>query len=412
MALLELVALFVVARLLGEVCERVKVPALIGEIFAGILLGPLVLAAVLPSEPIRLIADLAVFFIVYEAGMEMTFRSVRRVIKESAAAVAAGSFALPFLLGFLVGLASGFDLRVSLFLGLALSLTALPVSVRILTDLGWIATDVGQTIIAAGLLCDIAGLTVLAAIAGGAIATLDVVATAVVAGKIALFFLVTFTLERILASNGGAIAKRLVGGSEKLLSHGASFSVPLILVFGFSLFAEFLGMHFVIGTFFGSVIVAEHVYPKQEGERLRESIGAVSKGFLAPLFFAYLGLVAVAFDPNLTTLFVVLLTAAIAGKVAGSYVGARLGGFGSWSASAIAVGMNGRGAMELVIALVGLELGILTPELFSILVLMGLITTLVTPFMLRQLARSRDRKIEAALNNRLQTASAEVPPKS
>jgi len=395
--LLEIVALFVLARVLGELCERVKIPALGGEIFAGLLLGPLVLAVVLPSEAIRLVADLAIFFIVYEAGMEMTFRGVRWTIKESGAAVAAGSFSLPFLLGFLVGLFFDFDLRLSLFLGLALSLTALPVSVRILEDLGWINTDVGQTIISAGLLCDIAGLALLAGLAQWeGLTGFDLGAVAVVLLKIALFFFAILSVERLLFIREGALAKRIIAGSQHLLSRGASFSMPLILVLLFSLFAEFLGMHFVIGTFFGSIIIAEHVYPKREGDRLRESISAISRGFLAPLFFAYLGLVAIAWDPALAPLFVALLIAAVAGKVVGSYAGSRFSGYGSWSSSLIAVGMNGRGAMELVIALIGLELGIIAGGVFSILVLLGLITTLMTPLLLRRLVRMGERAAATA----------------
>src|SRR2546425_1509990 len=201
MALLELIALFALARVLGELCERVHVPSLIGEISARIVLGPLLLAWVSPSDRTKLIADLGVFFIVYAAGMEMTFRGVRRIIKESGAAVAAGSFSLPFLLGFLTGLAFGYDGQVALFLGLALSLTALPVSVRILSDMGWMQTDVGQTIITAGLLCDIAGLTVLAVITNwGALTGGDVGLTGRVVLQIVLFFLIVFTVEHVLAA--------------------------------------------------------------------------------------------------------------------------------------------------------------------------------------------------------------------
>ena len=406
-ALLDLVALFVVARVFGELCQRVRVPALVGEILAGVILGPLVLAFVLPGGAIKLVADLGVFFLVYAAGMEMTFRGVRRTIKENAAAVAAGSFSLPFLLGFLVGLAFGFEARTSLFLGLALSLTALPVSVRILSDLGWLGTDVGQTIITAGLLCDIAGLTVLAAIAGWTPAVgLSPLATTVVALKIVLFFLTVFSVERLLRAKGGAVSRWIAGASERLLSRGAAFSVPIILVFAFALFAEFLGLHFVVGTFFGSVILAEHVFPQREGGRLRDSISAISDGFLAPLFFAYLGLIAVAFTLSIAPLFVVLLMTAVAGKVGGSYLGARLSGYGTWSSSVVAVGMNGRGAMELVIALVGLELGIIAGPVFSLLVLLGLVTTLMTPFILRRLARFPTS--EAAPP----AAAGDVPPAS
>lgn len=388
MPLLELIALFAVARVLGELCERVRVPSLIGEIGAGMILGPLILGRILPSDPIKLVADLGVFFIVYEAGMEMTFRGVRRIIKESGAVVAVGSFALPFLLGFQVGLALSYETRTAVFFGLALSLTALPVSVRILTDMGWLNTDVGQTIITAGLLCDVAGLTVLAAITNwGALTGGDVTVTIVVIGKIVLFFLVMLTAERILAHNEGWLAKRIQSASHRLLSQGAAFSVPLLMVFGAALLAEFLGLHFVVGAFFGSVIVAEHLFPPREGERLRANIAAVSRGFLAPIFFGYLGLVAVSFEFGLATLFAALLVAAVLGKVVGSYAAARFSGFQPWSASMIAIGMNGRGAMELVIALVGLELGIITPPVFSILVLLGLVTTLMTPFGLRWLAR-------------------------
>jgi len=389
--LIEIVALFVLARVLGEVCERVKVPALTGEIAAGLVLGPLVLNLIAPSDALKLVADLGVFFIVYAAGMEMTFRGVRRIIKESGAAVAAGSFVLPFLLGFHVGIVFDYSLQVSLFLGLALSLTALPVSVKILTDLKWLNTDVGLTIVTAGLLCDIAGLSILAAITGLAGPSgFDAWDTAIVVLKIILFFMVIVTVERLLWIKDKALSKRLIAGSQKLLSKGATFSMPLIFVFLFSLLAEVLGMHFVIGTFFGSIIIAEHLFPKREGEKLREAISYVSHGFLSPIFFGYLGLVAVAWELSLAPFFIILLIAGVSGKIAGGYAGARFGGFGSWSATVIAVGMNGRGAMELVIALVGLEMGIITSGVFSSLVLLGLVTTLMTAIMLRRMARVKE----------------------
>jgi len=287
----------------------------------------------------------------------------------------------------------GYDARVALFFGLAVSLTALPVSVRILSEMGWVNTDVGQTIITAGLLCDIAGLSVLGVITNwDALTSGDLSVTAIVVAKILAFFGAVFVAERVLSAREAWLSKRLVAGSHRLLSRGAAFSAPLLLVFGFSVLAESLGLHFVIGTFFGAVIVAEHVFPPHEGERLRASIGAIADGFLAPIFFAYLGLVAVTLDPALSWLWAVLLSVAAFGKIAGSYVGARFGGFQSWSASLIAVGMNGRGAMELVIALVALELGIIPGNLFSIFVLLGLVTTLMTPFALRKLASlARDR---------------------
>jgi Kef-type K+ transport system membrane component KefB len=387
--LLEIIALFALARLFGEIFERAKLPALAGEILAGVILGPLLLGFVLPSPPIELAANLGIFFIVYAAGMEMTFHGVKRAIKESGAAVAAGSFVLPFLLGFCIALEFGYELKGALFLGLALSLTALPVSVRILSDLNWLNTDVGQAIITAGLLCDIAGLVVLAIMTNwtSAMAGFDIYALAVVALKIVLFFLVLVTVERILSLREKAVARRIVGASEKLLSKGAVFSVPLITVFAFSAFAELLGLHFIVGTFFGSVIVAEHLFPKKDEAQLRHGISIISNGFLAPIFFAYLGLIAVTFELALVPVFFALLVAAVVGKVAGSYIGARAAGFTRWPASMIGVGMNGRGAMELVISLVGLQLGLISGGTFSILVVLGIVTTLMTSLILRQLAR-------------------------
>ena len=391
--LLELVALFALARLLGEVFSRAKMPSLAVEIIAGVILGPILIGFVKPSDPLALVANLGIFFVVYEAGMEMTFRGVRKIIKESGAAVAAGSFILPFILGFQVALQFEFELRAALFIGLALSLTALPVSVRILADLNWVNTDVGQTIITAGLICDISGFVMLAAIINWnpAATGSNVGVILEIALKVVLFFMVLLTSERILSLKEEAISKRLVAGSQKLLSKGASFSVPLLAVFGFSLLAEFLGLHFVLGTFFGTVIVAEHLFPKKEEEQLRHSISVISQGFLAPIFFAYLGVVAVTFDIALFPFFLALLVAGVVGKVAGSFAGARVAGFSPWSASVVALGMNGRGAMELVISLIGLELGIISSGTFSILVLLGIVTTLMTPFALKWLAK-RSRK--------------------
>ena len=172
------------------------------------------------------------------------------------------------------------------------------------------------------------------------------------------------------------------------------FAATLTFVVVFAALAEALGLHFIVGAFFGSVLLSHELLGPQKFEQARRTASAVSMGFLAPLFFASIGL---AFDPSGLTdvrLPIVVVAVAFIGKILSGRLGGWLAGMRPAESWALGIGLNGRGIMELVVARIGLSSGLIGSGLFSVLVLMGMITTIVTPFLLKRAFEAADRERE------------------
>jgi Kef-type K+ transport system membrane component KefB len=170
------------------------------------------------------------------------------------------------------------------------------------------------------------------------------------------------------------------------------FAVTLLFVIVFAALAEVLGLHFVVGAFFGSVLLNHELLGQQQFEQARKTASAVSMGFLAPLFFASIGL---AFDPSgLTDLWLTLgvVIVAFVGKIFAGRIGGWLAGMKPAESWALGMGLNARGIMELVVARIGLSSGLVGSGLFSVLVLMGMVTTIVTPMLLKRAFEAADRE--------------------
>ena len=161
------------------------------------------------------------------------------------------------------------------------------------------------------------------------------------------------------------------------------FALPFIVALGFAFLADYLGLHFVVGAFFGTLLVAEHVIGDRDAKEVRAATAAVTQGFLGPVFFAFIGLSVVVKSLTDAPLVLSILAAAVLSKFIGGYLGARWSKFSQRYSVAAGIAMNGRGAMELVVAAIGLELGLIDETLFSILVLMGVVTTFLMTLGLR-----------------------------
>src|SRR4030095_1868240 len=169
------------------------------------------------------------------------------------------------------------------------------------------------------------------------------------------------------------------------------FAVTLVFVIVFAALAEALGLHFIVGAFFGSVLLNHDLLGQRQFEQARGTGSSVSMGFLAPLFFASIGL---AFDPSGLTdvrLPIVIVAIAFIGKILSGRLGGWLAGMRPAESWALGIGLNGRGIMELVVARIGLSSGLIGSGLFSVLVLMGMITTIVTPTLLKRAFEAADR---------------------
>lgn len=402
MPLIEsLLLLLLLSRVFGEIASRFGQPAMLGEIAAGILLGPSGLSFVHFNSEIKAIADIGVLLLVFLAGMEMDIDALWLSLVGRGAWVSAAGFLMPLIGGMLLGIAFGMDQTRIAFLGLCVAITALPVSVRILIDVGKLQTNVGQRIVSAAVANDVVSLLILGIIldlkaAPPTVARfLETISLSV--GKALLLMLVVAIFARVIRRysprqfirSGGAFQKLL----DRLKGNDGRFAIVLLFVIAFASFSEFLGLDFVVGAFFGSMLLSHEAIGRKNFSRIKETASTVTMGFLGPIFFAAIGLEFNARSLSDWKLVISVLIVSFAGKILGGYIGGRLARLNSQESWALGMGLNGRGVMELVIANVALTSGFIGPQLFTTLVLMAVLTTFVTPIFLR----GAFRRLEAAV---------------
>lgn len=398
--LAEVAVLFVAARLGGELAARVGIPLHVGELAVGMLLGPSLLGWVwpnafetlFPAEPLqRGLLDVfswtGILFLVLLGGLE-TRLGVLRQIPGAVLGGWIGGFGLPFAMGFALGMAFPESLLptvvgrpvFALFLATAMSISAIPVIARILMDLNLYRTRVGMVILSTAIADDTVGWVVLAIVAGiasGGVETFAIARTILLTGA---YLVVAFTVGRRFVR----LAMRFSG--RRLRVPHAQLSMMMILVFGSGAITQAIGVHLVLGAFVAAILIGR----LQQVDRLAiASVRQVGMGFFIPFFFAYTGI-----RVDLTTLhgsaivFTVLaVLVACVSKIVGGSAGARIGGLPTWEALAVGVGLNARGAMELVIAAIGLSIGILTEATYAMVVLIAVLTTVMASPLLQLCVR-------------------------
>ncbi|HMP76276.1 MAG TPA: cation:proton antiporter [Kiritimatiellia bacterium] len=390
----SLLLLIVVARILGHLMTRLRQPAIIGELAAGVLLGPSVLDVVHMSEPLAGIAGLAIFFIVLSAGMEMKFDDIVSAARGRGMLIALMSFAMPLAAGLLIGLFAGLPPTRTMVLALCMSITALPVAVRILESFGLLNSRIARYSIACAVINDLVALMLLgllldvprhagfAAVAG---------ATLTGGGKLILLIAVIVGMEYALRAITGSGPGRTPSGFAQKVSGWfggeAMFGVVVLFVLVFASISEMLGFHSVIGAFFGGLLISREMFVASRYNQLEQTINSVSRGFLAPVFFATLGLEFSIKDMPSWWFVGIVLAASIAFKILPGWIGGRMAGLSKPEALGLGFMLNGRGVMELVVAQIALDRGFISLGLFSTLVLMGVVTTLMTPLLFRLVSR-------------------------
>lgn len=379
--------LLLASRVMGELMERLGQLAMIGEILAGVILGPSLLGVVKPGPELKVLSDLGVFFLVMMAGMEMDFTDVRDAFRGRGVLLAATGFVIPFIVGNLLGRAFSYNGTMSVFLGLCMALTALPVAVRILMDMGRLQSPIGQRLVTVAVQDDVTSLCLLGVILGVKAQGELLKPILFTGAKTALFLLTVWVVYRLVRYSKGHIphSRKAVAWLENnLRGREPLFALTLLFVLVFAALAEVIGLHFVVGTFFGSMVLNRTILGRVNFEEVEKTASSIGMGFLAPVFFAAIG---VEFQikalSNLPLVGSVLLLAFIT-KLAGGYAGAKLAGMNSDESWVLAWGMNARGVMELVIADLALKQGFIGADLFSTLVLMGMVTTLATPLLLER----------------------------
>lgn len=414
---LMLLVLLLAARMGGELLERLGQLALIGEILAGVVLGPSVLGLVKPTPELKVLSDLGVFFLVMLAGMEMDFTDIKESFKGRGMLIAGSGFLVPFVVGSFIGWAWGYEPTKMVFLGLCMAVTALPVSVRILMDLGRLKTTIGQRIVSVGVQDDTTALLMLGMILGikshGGVLVPILITTAKTIG----FFAVVLGVRWLVRYSKGKIphSRRFVAwAKQNLRGKEPLFGLTLLFVLALGTFTEAIGLHFVVGAFFGAMILSRRILGKENYEAVEKTASGVTMAFLAPIFFAAIGVEFQLTSLTNVGLIVTVLTAAFVTKVIGGYIGGRLCCLNPPESWVVGFGMNGRGVMELVIADLALKRGFITADVFSTLVLMGMVTTILTPPLLDRAFRRAEafaaRQGKAPFAKAPRPLSGEVSP--
>jgi Kef-type K+ transport system membrane component KefB len=384
----SVVIILVAARLLGEFCQRLRMPPLVGELAAGIIIGPYVLNLITPNASLSVLSDLGVFFLMLLAGLQMDPREIRKA-GFHAAILSTMAFTIPFTSGFAVAYSFGLATIQSMFVGLLLSITAVPVTTIVLMQFGILESKLGNTVITAAVINDIFSLVILSIVLqlheanGAPVNILEEITNSVI--KISLFIGGIFLIDILFRKANIWLQNRARYFFEKLHTREAAFGILLISTILVSVVAqEVIGLHFIIGTFFSGLIVYKEIIRKENFERVYGIISAITFGFFAPIFFAIIG-IDIKMDSivNMLPFFIILTITAVLSKVGGGYIGSRLIKFSKEECYVIAFLMNGRGMVELVIASIGFSSGIIDSTIFSITVTIGWITTIMAPILSR-----------------------------
>lgn len=402
--LLQIIVIVAMSRLVAVSIRRTGQPAVIGEMIAGILLGPSVLGALYPQAmtylfppqslgTLTLLSQLGVIVFMFVVGMGVEVEHLRSKA-HAVVLVSHASILAPMFLGAVLSIfiypataPAGISFSASaLFMSVAMSITAFPVLARILEERGLSKTYLGHTAIACAAVDDATAWCLLAVIIaivkaeglGGA--ALGIVAAALFIGV--MLFIIKPLAERFFGHDDE-------GGTPA----GKSFPAALLLLFVCALFTEAIGIHALFGAFLAGVVMPAHTTLRK---LLTERLGGFTSGLLLPIFFAFTGL-----RTQITllngwwdwTMCAGIILVAITGKLCGSMLAARWSGM-SWHESAsLGVLMNTRGLIELVVLNIGFDLGILSPRLFSMLVVMALVTTFMTGPLFSLLSRWEQKRV-------------------
>lgn len=393
--LLQLIILLVVARGLAELMKRIGQPPVIGELMAGILLGPSLLGALSPKlfqtifppditqyHLLEILSWIGMILLLLMTGLETDIKLIKN-LGRPAFSVSLFGMAIPFLFGFLLGWWTPDELLIhpgtrvifSIFLATAMAISALPVIARILLDLNLMKRNLGIIILSASVVDDTMGWLILSIIAGIAKGE-NVRASSVLLSSCAtgvFIMLCYYILRPALKSLTKAVDTRAT------LDH-SDLTVILLLTLLCAATTEAIGIHAAFGAFIAGLLIRQTPRIRR---RTLEVIESMAVGFFAPLFFAYVGLRVDLFHLHHPSMLIAVIFVAILGKTIGCTAGSLLGKFSFREAISIGIGMNARGAMGLVVAMIGLSLGIVTQEFYSMIVVMAMVTSLMAPPLLR-----------------------------
>ncbi|WP_242614323.1 cation:proton antiporter [Actinomadura roseirufa] len=422
--LLQVAVLLILALAMGRLGMRLGMPAVVGELCAGVVLGPSLLdhlapdltGWLLPKQPVQYhlmdaFGQIGVLLLVGLTGIQLDLTLVRRR-GLAAAKISLFGLLVPLVLGVACGLtlpgslfAAGAERGVCVsFLAVAMCVSAIPVIAKTLMDMNLLHRNIGQLTLTAGMIDDAVGWLMLSIVS--AMATVGV-STGKVATSIG-YLLLVLVAAVLLRAPIGALLRRVVARGEPALTIGVMIAMMLLAAAA----SHRLGLESIFGGFVCGIVIgstgaveASHLAP----------LRTIVLGFMAPVFFATAGLrmdLTALGRPSVLLAAVVVLVVAIAGKFTGAFAGARLSRLDRWEALALGAGMNARGVVEVVVAMAGLRLGVLSTETYTIIVLVAIVTSLMAPPILRLAMRRVELTAEEDLRERAFTWHEPVRPES
>jgi len=373
--LLELFAIFVSAKLLGEIFERLRVPSVLGEILAGVVLGPYALGWIKPGDFTHSIASIGAIFVLFSAGLETSPSELIRV-GGKAAQVAMAGVLLPFLLGFGYMVLRQAPAHEAVFVGAAMVATSVGITARVLADLRVLTSRAARIILGAAVFDDILGMVLLAVVAGLA-----------AGGRLEWLHLGVLTAEALgfalfMILVAPRIVRRFQPRVARLSTQNSSLIVALSICLFLSWLAAKIGMAAIIGAFFAGMIFADYA----EEWNLPPRVGGITE-FLAPFFFFAIGarLDVRLFKSDVLVEALAISFLAIISKLVGCGLPMLKQGWNR--VLQVGIGMMPRGEVALIVALVGLQSGIVPSSTYAIVIFMTAVTTLIAPPFLRYLFR-------------------------
>src|SRR5271166_4427363 len=393
-----MVVILLASRLLGEAAQRLGQPAVIGQLIAGILLGPSFFGLVWPAaqhavfsaDPsqkamLRAFAEFGILLLLALTGMEVDARILRK-IGSPALSVSLAGIAVPFLCGIALGFAAPASLipnpdqrlATALFLGVALSISSIKIVAAVVRELYFARRDIGQIIVAASIIDDSLAWIIIAVILGiVSSGGVDIGRLAQTLGGVALFLAASLTIGRRLVADAIRVVNDAFAGEYMVLT------LILVIIAAMALATQALGLQTVLGAFVAGVLIGESPILT---EHIAGQLRGMTASFFAPIFFALAGInsdLTVLKSPTVLGLTAALVVVASLGKFAGAFVGGAIGRLSRAESLALAIGMNARGSTELIVASIGLSVGALSSSLYSMIVTMAVLTTCAMPPALR-----------------------------
>ncbi|OGS44440.1 MAG: hypothetical protein A3K76_03500 [Euryarchaeota archaeon RBG_13_57_23] len=404
--LLLIFVAFLVAKLGGEVMERMRLPAVTGELMAGIILGPTLLNLITNEDSFfDVLAQLGATFLLFTVGMETKLSELKKV-GLVAASVAAMGVVVPFVMGYYVSVLLFASSIEAMFVATALVATSVGITARVLEDMGMIHSTEAKIILGAAVIDDILGMIVLTLVSGVAVGELTYLSVGIVIGEAICFVaIVTILGTRVVkyasgkrdvrfdrTTNGqwaihySTRAFRRDSWLDKLKQRQAPFVIILIVIFGLSALASFIGLAAIIGAFFAGLIFSD-TKETYELENKFEPLNVL----LVPFFFVVMGArVDFANFTNVLPFAIVVTVVAILSKLIGCSLGAITRG--EKTALIVGAGMVPRGEVGIVVAMIGLNMDIIAQSTYSVIVLVSIVTTLYAPFLIKTVVKAESKK--------------------